>query len=52
MEGFDSKKVKKLLQLPRGTDINMIISCGIRDGKKGIWGDRCRLPFEEVYERR
>ena len=52
MEGFDSKKVKKLLQLPRGTDINMIISCGIRDGNKGIWGDRCRVPFEEVYERR
>jgi len=52
MEGFDSKKMKKLLQLPRGTDINMIISCGIRDGNKGIWGDRCRVPFEEVYERR
>ena len=52
MEGFDSKRVKKLLHLPRGTDINMIVSCGVRDGNKGIWGDRCRLPFEEVYERR
>lgn len=52
MEGFDSKRVKKLLQLPRGTDINMIISCGIRDGNKGIWGDRCRVPFEEVYIRK
>ncbi|MFL2586804.1 MAG: nitroreductase family protein [Flavobacteriaceae bacterium] len=52
MEGFDSKMVKKLLHLPRGTGINMIISCGIRDGNKGIWGDRCRVPFEEVYKRR
>ena len=52
MEGFDSNRVKKLLKLPRGTDINMIVSCGIRDGNKGIWGDRCRLPFEEVYQRR
>ena len=52
MEGFDIKMVKKLLHLPRGTGVNMIISCGIRDGNKGIWGDRCRVPFEEVYERR
>jgi len=52
MEGFDSKRVKKLLQLPRGADINMIVSCGIRDGNKGIWGDRCRVPFEDVYDRR
>lgn len=52
MEGFDSKSVKKLLKLPRGADINMIISCGVRDGNKGIWGERCRVPFEEVYEQR
>lgn len=52
MEGFDSKMVKKLLLLPRGTDINMIISCGIREGNSGIWGDRCRVPFEAVYDRR
>ena len=52
MEGFDSKSVKKLLKLTRGAEINMIISCGVRDGNKGIWGERCRVPFEEVYEQR
>ena len=49
MEGFDSKLVKKMLDLPRGTNINMIISCGIRK-EEGIWGERCRVPFDQVYE--
>lgn len=51
LEGFDSKEVKKLLNLPRGAGINMIIACGIRDGNKGIWGARGRVPFEDVYHR-
>ncbi len=50
LEGFDSRRVKKILQLPRGAEINMIISCGIRNGDKGIRGDRFRIPFEEVYK--
>jgi len=50
MEGFDSKKVKRILQLPYGAEINMIVSCGIRD-EKGIWGDRMRIPFNEVYHK-
>ncbi len=50
MEGFDSRRVKKLLKLPYGAEINMIVSCGLRD-EGGIWGDRMRVPFEEVYER-
>ena len=49
MEGFDSKLIKKMLDLPRGTNINMIISCGIRK-EEGIWGERCRVPFDQVYE--
>jgi len=49
MEGFDSRKVKRLLKLPYGAEINMVISCGIRD-EKGVWGDRMRIPFEEVYK--
>ncbi|MFD2969937.1 nitroreductase family protein [Sphingobacterium bambusae] len=49
LEGFDSKRVKKLLQLPYGAEINMVVSCGIRKGDEGIWGDRFRVPFEEVY---
>lgn len=50
MEGFDSKKVKNILKLPTGAEINMIVSCGIRD-KGGVWGDRMRIPFNEVYQR-
>lgn len=50
MEGFDSRKVKRILNLPFGTEINMIISCGIRN-EKGVWGDRMRVPFNEVYHK-
>lgn len=49
MEGFDSIKVKRILKLPYGAEINMVISCGIRD-EKGVWGDRMRIPFNEVYK--
>jgi nitroreductase len=49
MEGFDSKKVKSILKLPYGAEINMVISCGIRN-ENGVWGDRMRIPFEEVYQ--
>lgn len=51
MEGFDSHRVKKVLKLPHGAEINMIISCGIRKGEEGIWGERFRVPFDEVYKR-
>lgn len=50
LEGFDSARVKKLLNLSRGAEINMIISCGIRNGNKGIHGERFRIPFENVYK--
>ena len=50
MEGFDGRKVKSILKLPLGSEINMIISCGIRD-EHGVWGDRMRIPFDEVYQR-
>ncbi len=50
MEGFDSRKVKDILKLPHGAEINMVISCGIRD-ENGVWGDRMRLPFDEVYRK-
>ena len=48
MEGSDTLRVKQILNLPRGAEINMIIGCGIRD-EKGIYGPRFRVPFEEVY---
>ncbi len=50
MEGFDSKKVKRMLKLPFGAEINMVVSCGIRN-EKGVWGDRMRIPFENIYQR-
>lgn len=50
MEGFDSRKVKNILDLPFGAEINMVVSCGIRE-ENGVWGDRMRVPFEEVYQR-
>lgn len=50
LEGYDSRAVKKLLGLPCGAEVNMVISCGIRKGNDGIWGERFRVPFEEVYK--
>ncbi len=49
LEGFDSRRVKKMLGLPCSAEINMIVSCGYRDGDKGIWGERFRVPFDDVY---
>ena len=49
MEGSDTWRVKRLLDLPKGAEINMIISCGIRK-PEGVYGDRFRIPFEEVYK--
>lgn len=48
LEGFDSWRVKKALGLPRDCEINMIITCGVRL-PDGVWGDRFRVPFDEVY---
>lgn len=48
MEGFDSLLVKKALDLPSSSEINMIVACGLRE-ENGIYGERFRVPFEEVY---
>ena len=50
MEGFDSVRIKKILHLPSSGEINMIIGCGLRD-EQGIYGERFRIPFEEVYHK-
>ena len=50
MEGFDSKRLKKLLKLPSGAQISMVIGCGIRK-PEGLYGKRFRIPFNEVYRR-
>lgn len=50
MEGHDSLRVKKILGLPNSAEINMVISCGVRE-EHGVYGPRFRVPFEEVYKR-
>ena len=48
MEGFDSKRVKQIMNLPKSVEITMIVSCGIRDDR-GIYGPQFRVPFEDIY---
>ena len=50
MEGFDSLRIKKILDIPSAAEINMIIGCGLRD-EQGIYGERFRIPFEEIYHK-
>jgi nitroreductase len=45
MEGFDSKRVKKLLNLNSSSEINMIIGCG-KGLPEGIYGERFRVPSD------
>ena len=45
-----TKIVDALKSTDFGAEVNMIVSCGIRD-EKGVWGDRMRVDFEEVYKR-
>ena len=47
MEGFDSQKVKRFLGLPRGSEINMIISCG-PPTPEGIYNERIRVPNDSI----
>jgi len=51
MEGFDEMRVKRALNLPRGAEINMIISVG-KGTEEGIWGPRFRVPNNEVIFKR
>lgn len=48
MEGFDSLQLKKILHLPKSSEINMVLGCGLRE-ENGVYGERFRIPFEEVY---
>src|SRR4030065_301969 len=49
MEGSDTLRIKKVLKLPLSSEINMVISCGIRK-PEGVYGARFRIPSEEVYK--
>ena len=50
IEGFDSRRVKRLLNLPFGAEINMLVPCGIRKDEKAIHGERFRIPYDQVYK--
>ena len=47
MEGLDSKRIKKLLNLPKKASINMAIAVG-KGATKGVRGKRFRLDYEAV----
>jgi nitroreductase len=49
MEGFDQVRARKALGLPRSAEISMIISVG-KGTEKGIWGERLRVPYNEVVK--
>ncbi len=49
MEGTDTLRIKKILNLPLSSEINMVISCGIRK-PEGVYGERFRIPFESIYK--
>ncbi len=48
MEGSDTLRVKRIVNIPYNAEVTMVISCGIRD-ESGVYGPRFRVPFEEVY---
>lgn len=47
LEGFDSKRIKKLLGLPRKAEINMVIATG-KGANDGIWYPRKRYEYTDV----
>lgn len=49
LEGFDSKRIKKLLGLPRKAEINMVVACG-KAANDGIWYPRKRYEYNEVVK--
>jgi hypothetical protein len=40
--------IKKILNIPKSAEINMVIGCGIREDK-GVFGPQFRVPFKDVY---
>lgn len=49
MEGYDSKRVSNLLNLPKGSEICMIIGCG-KGLPEGVYGKRFRLGTDELIK--
>lgn len=44
MEGFDECRVKRLLDLPFGSRVVMVISVGEADPERGLYGPQVRFP--------
>lgn len=47
MEGFDERRMRKLLRLPCSARVVMAISIGY-EAERGTWGPQFRLPLERV----
>ena len=47
MEGFEEHKIKELLNLPKESEICMVISCGKRL-PEGVYGKRLRVDYSDV----
>lgn len=47
MEGYDSKRVKQFLKLPKQAAINMVVAVG-KGKPEGLYAPRFRVPFSEV----
>jgi nitroreductase len=47
MEGFDRVRVARALNLPRGSELSMIVAVG-KGTEAGIYGERKRVPLNEV----
>ena len=50
MEGFDEKKVKKILNLNRNCHVVMILGIG-KAAKDGVYGDRYRIEKNLVIKK-
>jgi nitroreductase len=47
MEGFDERRVQKLLKLSRANRVVMVIGVGF-EAERGTWGPQFRIPYDEV----
>lgn len=50
MEGFDERRVKKLLKMKWNERVVMVIGCG-EETERGTWGPRMRLPLESMVRK-
>lgn len=47
MEGYDDRRLRKLLKLKRSANIVMVIAVG-HEADRGTWGPQFRLPIDQV----